>query len=82
MKPIGDILAHYGRITGMIWTEVTKLESSEQWILSTSHDKRFQYHNAKSGNPIGLPFVCTSSCTSLAYPLIHISVFILCSQVI
>lgn len=69
MESIGDILAHYGRITGMIFTEVSVDGNLEQWILSTSRDKRFQYHNAKNGNPIGPPFVCTSWCTSLEYPL-------------
>jgi len=69
MEPVGDILAHYGRITGMIWTEVAIDGTVEQWILSTSRDKRFQYHNAKNGNPIGPPFVCAAWCTSLEYPL-------------
>ncbi|XP_025191256.1 WD repeat and FYVE domain-containing protein 2 [Melanaphis sacchari] len=67
MEPVGDILAHYGRITGMIWTEVAIDGTVEQWILSTSRDKRFQYHNAKNGNPIGPPFVCAAWCTSLEY---------------
>lgn len=68
MESVVDILAHYGRITGMIWTEVSIDGNMEQWILSTSRDKRFQYHNAKNGNPIGPPFVCGSWCTSLEYP--------------
>lgn len=83
MEPVGDILAHYGRITGMIWTEVSIDGVLEQWILSTSRDKRFQYHNAKNGNPIGPPFVCTAWCTSLEYPFnsnilwyLHIMAFI------
>lgn len=72
MESVGDILAHYGRITGMIWTEVSIDNNMEQWILSTSRDKRFQYHNAKNGNPIGTPFVCGSWCTSLEYPFIKL----------
>ncbi|XP_050438435.1 WD repeat and FYVE domain-containing protein 2 [Adelges cooleyi] len=67
MEPIGDILAHHGRLTGIIWTEVAIDGTLEEWILSTARDKRFQYHNAKNGNPIGPPFVSTSWCTSLEY---------------
>jgi len=77
MEPIGDILAHYGRITGMIWTEVSIDGTMEQWILSTSRDKRFQYHNAKNGNPIGPPFVCAAWCTSLEYPLNYNLLFLI-----
>lgn len=70
MELIGDILAHYSRITGIIWTEVlVEDDITEQWILSTSRDKRFLYHNAKTANPIGSPFVCSDWCTSLEYPL-------------
>lgn len=70
MESNGDILAHYGRITGMIFTEVSIDGNLEHWILSTSRDKRFHYHNAKNGNPIGPPFVSNSWCTALEYPLL------------
>jgi len=59
MDSIRDYHAHQGRVTGVQLT-------SNDWILSVSRDRYFQFHNVKNGQRLG-GYLCSAWCTALAY---------------
>jgi len=59
MDSVRDYHAHQGRVTGVHLT-------SNDWILSVSRDRYFQFHNAKNGHRLG-GYLCSAWCTALTY---------------
>ena len=63
--------AHSNRVTAL------KSIADEDWLLSVSRDKYFQWHCTKSGRKLG-SFEAHAWCLAVEYPFYHINVY-MCS---